>query len=67
MMPWWRFLLRPWLPQIDRLQSLPPIPDPAPGPEYHMAMAQAEAARRRAEEIIADLTGTKPPKRTRPA
>lgn len=62
-----RLLLRPWLPHIDRLHSLPPVPDPDPGPEYHQAMARAREAQQRAEEIMAEVNRTRGNKQTRPA
>ncbi|MFZ5816312.1 MAG: hypothetical protein ACOY93_13610 [Bacillota bacterium] len=56
----WRLLLRLWVPEGDRVQSLPPVPDPEPGPEYHRAWAQAEEALTRAEQIMSRSKSTRP-------
>lgn len=63
---WLRFLLWPIWPHIERCNSLPPVTEPAPDPEYQRRLDQAAAARRRAEEITATLGERKPPT-TRPA
>lgn len=64
MTPLLRWLLRPFLPQIEHAQHMAPLPDPVPDRTYNERMAQARAARERAERIMQTM---REPKSTRPA
>lgn len=58
----WRIFLRRLLPEIERLEALAPVLDPAPDSEYEARMAQARQARERAERILATMREPKPPR-----